>query len=181
MNCLKSVRFARDYGSIRITIVSIGAMLAFFTVFYVAYIGLHPNLVVTRFNPPVFTASVLIVYPLHKLFHCLPVWAAGKKACFTVAMNDHRIPMLYCDIRQPISRNLAIACVTFPIAAVTAVTIAVCDWNPFLLPYMALIGAVNVGLSVTDCIYASYLLKAPANTYIEDFRDGFHILIQTMK
>jgi hypothetical protein len=179
MNCLKSVRFMRQIGTVRITIISIFAALAFFILFYVAFLNVHPNLHLNRLNLPIFLSALILVYPLHKLFHCLPVWATGRKATLSFERKSG-FPVLFCDLPGPVSRNLAIGCVAFPSVAITVLTLATAEMFPYSFHYIALVSAINFGLSITDFIYVSFLFKAPSHAYVEDFRDGFHILIQTV-
>ncbi|HEX6922975.1 MAG TPA: DUF3267 domain-containing protein [Bacillales bacterium] len=181
MNCWKSVRFLRDYGTIRVAIFSISAMMVFFTLFYVGFLDLHPHVQISRIGLPFFLAALILVYPLHKLFHCLPLWFSGHKASLSLERNSNGVPVLFCDLPKPVSRNLAIIYVAFPVTAITIVALAAASAAPNFFHYIAVAASINFGFSIMDCIYLSFLIKAPSYAYVEDFRDGFHILIQRFK
>ncbi|HEX7064772.1 MAG TPA: DUF3267 domain-containing protein [Bacillales bacterium] len=181
MNCLKSVRFMRDYGTIRIAIFSVFATMVYFTLFYVLFLNLHPQLQINRFSFPILLAALILIYPLHKLFHCFPIWLVGRKASLSLEWQSNRFPILFCDPSGPISRNLSIVCVAFPGVAITVLSLMVAPMIPLFFHYIAVASSINFGLAVTDFIYLSYLIKAPSHAYVEDFREGFHILVQTFK
>ncbi|HET7656656.1 MAG TPA: DUF3267 domain-containing protein [Bacillales bacterium] len=181
MNCLKSVRFIRDFGTVRLAMVSISAVPVFFVLFEAFCLNIHPNIQLSPFKLPIFLAVLLIVYPLHKICHCLPLWACGKMATLSLEVNANKFPIMFCNLKGPVSRNTALACVGFPIAAVSALTIAAAFLLPQWLHYFSIIGSLNFGMSMSDCLYMTYLLKASAKTFVEDDREGFHILVQTYK
>lgn len=181
MNCLKSVRFVRDFGTVRLAMVSISAIPVFFVLFEAFCLNMHASIQLNPFRLPVFLISLILVYPLHKIFHCLPIWACGKRASFSMEINQNKLPLLFCQIKSPISRNLAMACIGFPIVAISGLSLTAALLMPNSLHYFSIIGAINFGLSMSDCLYIAYLIKVPAYTYVEDYRDGFHILVQTYK
>lgn len=181
MNCLKSIRFVRDFGTVRLAMVSLSAIPIFFVLFEAFGLNIHPNIQLNPFRLPIFLVSILSVYPLHKIFHCLPIWASGKKASLSIELNKNRFPVLFCHIKSPVSRNLAIICIGFPIVAISLLSLIAVFLNPDYLHYFSSVGSLNFGLSMSDCLYISYIMKAPSQTYVEDNRDGFHILVQTYK
>ncbi|HET7578722.1 MAG TPA: DUF3267 domain-containing protein [Bacillales bacterium] len=181
MNSMKSVRVMRDYGPVRLAIISIFTMVVFFALFYGIFFDLHPHLQIERFRLSWFLISLIFVYPLHKIFHCLPLWLSGYRAKLALTTLPNRYPVLFCDWPGPISRNAAIISVAFPLIGITGLSFAAASMMPEVFPYISVIATINFGLSITDCIYISFLLKAPVDAYVEDFRDGFHILIRTFK
>lgn len=178
MNCIKSVHFIRDYGRIRITILSIAASLGFYTLFYVMFLNIHPHHHSVQFNMLVLLAVLIFVYPLHKLFHCLPVWCCGHQATYSLRRKDAKFPLLFCDVKRPIPRNLFMVCVAFPGVIVTLALIAASIVFPHVFHYLCIAGTLNIGLSITDFIYLGFLAGAPSHAYIEETNDGFHILVQ---
>lgn len=181
MNSMKSVRVMRDYGPVRLALISIFTMVVFFALFYCIFFDLHPHLQVVQFRLMWFLICLIFVYPLHKTFHCLPLWLSGHRAKLALTTMPNRYPALFCDWPGPISRNSAIVSVAFPLVGITGLSMAAASMMPEVFPYISVIATINFGLSITDCIYFSFLLKAPVNAYVEDFRDGFHILIRTFK
>lgn len=177
MNCLKSVHIIREYGTIRLTILAIFLMVTFFTLFYVGFGNLYPNLSLGAINPLLLIAALGLAYPMHKLFHGLPVWMSGYHCRLSIQWKPG-YPLLFCDLRSRLPRNLALCVVVFPGTLLTLAAMMTAALEPQWLPYMAVAAAVNFGLSVTDWIYAALLLKTPPHAYIEDFHDGFHVLIR---
>lgn len=180
MNCLKSIHIVRDCGTIRLAIISFFLMVTFFTLFYVAFKNIYPNLHLDPINPALLPVLILI-YPVHKLLHGLPVWLSGYHCHLSVQWKTSKYPLLFCDLTSRLPRNLAICVVVFPGMVLTILGIIIAALAPQFLPYIAVVAAINIGLSATDWIYAGLLLRMPPHTYVEDSRDGFHILIQTIQ
>jgi hypothetical protein len=180
MNCIKSIYILRDYGTVRLTMLSVFAMLSFFSVFYSTLMIIIPEIQLTVFHIIPFSGVLILIYPLHKFLHCLPIWSNGRKMSFSIKMTANRYPILYCDVRDAVSRNLMITVVTSPAVIITLAVLIGALTNPQYIHYFSFIGAINFGLCVTDFIYLSFLLKVPQHSYVENFRDGFHILIRSI-
>lgn len=177
MNCMESIHIMRDYGSIRLMTISIFLMLAFFTLYYVMFQIIHPGFPVSAAHPLLLFGGLVIVYPLHKLLHALPVWLGGYHCHFSVSWRFRGYPLLFCHLNHPVPRNLGICVIVFPGTLLTLLAIISTWLAPQWLLYLAVAATLNIGLSVTDGIYAALLFRAPPYVYIEDSHDSFHLLI----
>lgn len=178
MNCIKSIYILRDFGTIRLTMFSIFAMLSFFSVFYSTFMIMNPHIRLSVFQFMPLFSGLLLIYPVHKMLHCLPIWMSGNSVKVSINIKSNGCPILYCDVHHALSRNMMISAVSFPGMIITLAVLVGASVAPQYVHYFSFIGAINFGLSVTDFIYFSFLLRTPAHACIEDFRDGFHVLIR---
>lgn len=181
MNCMKSVRFIRDYGTIRLVMLSVFHMLIFFSLSYILLDHLHPKLHLGATNPLILLGVMLAAYPAHKLGHLLPVWLSGHRGRLYIDWTRRGRPLLFCDIGDRLIRNLSLCVVLCPGFVLTLSEVIGAAQVAEAAPYLIVAATVNIGLSVTDWIYASLLLKTPSHAYIEDLPDGFHVLIQSVQ
>lgn len=179
MNCLKSVHILRQHGAMRLSILSFLAMLFFFIVFYSIGKAFFSPTEWIPFRVHWGLAGLFLVYPVHKLLHGLPLWLAGRKAKMKIE-RVRRIPVISCVMEEAVSRNLAICSVLFPVLAISAGAFCWLAAAPGMLHYLALLAAANFGFSFVDLIYLAYFIRMPGDTFIEEFRDGFHVLTRTI-
>lgn len=177
MNCWKSCNIPKDYGSIRLLVLSILSALSFFVLFYNSYMDINHHVKLVSFNFVISIGSILVIFPLHTLLHCIPILGAGKKARL-VFNNIKGIPTIYCNKPDAIPKWLSLFSVAFPLIVINLLTIVLALWFPQQMHYFSIVGAINFGLSMTDILYIALLLKAPAHSYIEDDQDRINILIR---
>lgn len=179
MNCYKSFNVSKQYGTIRLTILSLMGTIFFFTIFYSLFGSNHHKTAFSSFNLLTLIMTIFIVWPVHKSMHCLPLWLAGKRASISIERSiNNGIPMIYTNIPGTISKHLSIIMVSFPSVIITVVIFASAFKFPSMVYYLSLAGALNFGLCMKDFVYLVHLTKAPANALIEDDRDGCKILIK---
>ncbi|WP_078552621.1 DUF3267 domain-containing protein [Bacillus alkalicellulosilyticus] len=177
MNCWKSINISRDYGSIRLSMISCISILIFFLFYYLLLSSLISVTQYIEYGILPIILGIPTVILLHKLFHCIPIWLSGNKANIEVVMAD-RIPRVFCCIPQPLHRNTCILSALFPVLLVTSGCFIGATFSPEHLHYFAIFASINFGMSIYDLMYAYQLTKAPKDSLIEDHREGFHILIK---
>ncbi|TCP29277.1 putative zincin peptidase [Scopulibacillus darangshiensis] len=121
---------------------------------------------------------LFIVWPLHKICHCIPLWLVGKRASLSIERSNKPIPIIYTNIPGTTSKRLAIIMSVFPGVVITAVIFVAASQFPSMLYYLSFAGALNFGISMKDFVYLTHLAKAPTHAYIEDDRDDCRILIK---
>ncbi|MGO4887486.1 DUF3267 domain-containing protein [Anaerobacillus sp. MEB173] len=177
MNCWKSIHISREYSTGRLIMIALTAMLAYFNIFYLSFSVLMTTELI-EYGFLAFFVGILLIIPLHKLLHCIPIWLTRRKATLSIRIIRNCIPLVYYRIYGTIPRNLSILSVVAPAVTITGFCIIGTYFMPYYLHYFAIFSAVNIGLSVTDFIYLKQLIKAPKHSYVEDFSTGFHILLR---
>lgn len=78
-------------------------------------------------------------------------------------------------------KHLLIISIAFPVVTVTVIAIIISVIMPEWMHYMAMIAAINMGLSVHDLLYLNQLKAAPKRSVIEEFENGYHVLYKGAK
>lgn len=178
MNCWKTVNFTKQYGSQRIFIMSSLTMLLTFIFFFVPAQYLFET---TSFHDNYFILLVVciwLMYPLHKLFHYLPIVHLGSKVKKVFSLKYGFLPIIQVKISEPISKWLFIIALFTPFIVINCVLIGACFIFPHYVHYFTILLAFHVGLCFSDMIYAKNVLSAPTHSYIEENDDGIEILLQ---
>ncbi len=178
MNCWKSIYLNREFGTHRLTIFSTLLTLLYFIAFYLVFSMLYPTTKHAIVPILPFLGSLAVLFPIHKLIHWLPLTLAGLKATMKLEKGLVLVPMMRCETCSPISRNLFLVAALSPAFIITAAAITASVYLPSYVSFFSILAAINLGFSFSDFLYASQVLRAPKNAYVEDRSEGFHILIK---
>ncbi|MFP3359736.1 DUF3267 domain-containing protein, partial [Planococcus sp. SIMBA_143] len=105
---------------------------------------------------------------IHKLIHWLALTLAGLKATMKLEKGFVLLPMMRCETCSPISRNLFLIAALAPAVTITTAAIVASVYMPAYVSFFSILAAVNLGFSFSDFLYASQVLRAPKNAYVED-------------
>lgn len=174
MNCLKTVSVAREIGKTRMWFLSAMSMLAYFLIFYTMFqtFGSQIPLADYGFFPVIL--GIAAVIPVHLILHCLPIWAAGKQASF--GYRKSQWPYFYYSAKYPLTKNLSMFSTIFPALSVTGAAIILASIFPAQTHYIAILSALNFGLSTYDFFAFRQMFSAPHASLIEENRNGFHVI-----
>ncbi|WEG12031.1 DUF3267 domain-containing protein [Pullulanibacillus sp. KACC 23026] len=175
MNCWKSFNITKDHGSIRLIILSLFFMVTFFIFFNISVAAFFNKTTVVAFNPFIIVVIFLLVMPLHKILHGLPLWLTRKK---TIFQWNRTLILPSLRFNQLLSKRLCLMVMIFPALIGTVLTIVLTWAFPSGMDYFGTYGALNFGISAIDFLYIINLLKAPHQSYIEDDQNGCKILIK---
>ncbi len=177
MNCWKTIRITHDYGTLRLMIYSGCTMLFSFLFYYLFISSFVKTSELTNVNLFIFIGSIPLLVIIHKALHIIPIWLCGKRALFKLEWVGF-IPKLSVKISKPLSRNLYLIALLMPVLVMTAVGTFAAIIFPMYIAYISIMSSIQFGLAFYDVIYASYLLKAPKKSFVEDHAEGFHILVK---
>ncbi|WP_026672497.1 DUF3267 domain-containing protein [Alkalihalobacterium bogoriense] len=178
MNCWKSINISRDYGSTRLSLISFSSIIGFFLFFYLLLSSIIPTPPYMEYGVLPLLIGIPVLFIVHKLLHCVPIWMIGKKAKIEWAKTN-RIPKLFCHIIEPLPRNVCLISTLFPVFIITFICCVGAYLSPAHLHYFSILASVNFGLSVYDILYAMQVTRAPKEAFISDHKEGFHILIKS--
>lgn len=177
MNCWKSFNITKDHGSIRLIILSLFSMVTFIILYNITITTFFDHINGVTFNPLMILVCLILIIPIHKLVHCIPLWLSGTRAHIRWDRSI-MLPVLNCHFKHPISKRLCIVVMATPAVIGTVLTFALTWVFPSEMDYFATVGALNFGLSAADFIYIINLVKAPHNAFVEDDQDGCKILVK---
>ncbi|GGE44453.1 putative membrane protein YhaJ [Pullulanibacillus camelliae] len=177
MNCWKCFNVSKDIGTIKLAIFSLLGMVSFFIVFNLCFHYHQTSTEKPWTDGLILIICLLLIVPVHKLLHGVPIWITGQKAELAIKKINH-LPMLYCNIKGLIPKSTAILSLGCPVVTLTVAMIVLTVLFPNQASEWALVGAVHFGLSVFDIFYLVHLITAPAHTYIEDDPYGCKILVK---
>ncbi|MDQ0153749.1 DUF3267 domain-containing protein [Robertmurraya andreesenii] len=177
MNCWKTVNYSKQYGSQRMFILSLITMLLTFIILYIplSYFFAPNELYDNQFV--LFIFGIILMYPLHKLLHYLPVAHLGSKIRKRIEWKYGVYPFIEVKVHEPISKPLFLFALFLPFISITILLAVSCFLFPHYVHYFAILMAYQIGLSVPDIAYGLNILKAPKAAFIEENDDGFEILI----
>lgn len=177
MNCWKSISIENQFGKDRLLFLSFFTMLSYFILHFVFFRTFVSNTPFVDFGLT-FLFLIIAIIPIHILLHCIPVWIFGKKA--TVCYRNNW-PYFNFSVKQTLPKHLVIISIASPVVVVTTISIIISIVLPQWMHYMAMLAAVNMGLSVHDLLYLNQLKAAPKQSVIEEFENGYHVLYKGAK
>jgi hypothetical protein len=175
MHCWKTINLEKQFGHSRVMLLSCLVMMMVFTVIYVPVnLILSKDLYDTHFY--IFLTGMILVYPLHKLLHIVPVLSYVNKLRFKVKFHLFFIPVVSFRVSEPISKYRFILALVFPFIIVNSVLVSGCIMMPHYSHYFTILTAYHTGICTIDFLYAKCLLYSPRDAMIEENEEGYEIL-----
>jgi hypothetical protein len=179
MTCWKTLSLSKQYGVHRITIVSLFTMLLAFILFFLPLNVFYSNTQLHEDGLLLFTTSLLLIFPCHKLLHALPLFLSGKKLTMKIDRESFILPLISVRPNRSSSKYLMIIVLLTPFILITGIMFSACVLFPEYIHYFTIIAAINLGFCVSDFIFIKQLIKAPKSCIIEENGDGYDILINS--
>lgn len=157
--------------------ISLMTMLLTFIILYVpiSYFFVTTTLYDNHFF--LFVSGIILMYPLHKLLHYLPIAHLGSKIRKKLEWKYGIFPLIQIRVQEPISKSLFLFALLLPFTSITVVLVFACFLFPHYIHYITILIAYQTGLSVSDLVYAYSIIRAPKEALIEENDDGFEILV----
>jgi hypothetical protein len=176
MNCWKTFNIAKQYGSQRLLILSSLTMLFSFIILYVpiTYLTVSPLKSNYFF---LLVISIVCMYPVHKLFHYLPIAHLGNHVKKCIEISWGVMPIIHIRVHEPIRKWLFLLALFFPFLMIGLFIFFGFLLFPNYSHYFTILLAFHIGLCVSDFICAKNVLLAPNHSYIEENDEGFEILV----
>lgn len=178
VNCWKTINMSKQYGFQRMAFLSIITMLFTFIFLYVP---------ITYFFIPAsafydkhfhfFIFGIILLYPLHKMMHYLPIAHLGAKVRKRIEWKYGIYPIIHIRVSEPISKPLFLLSLFFPFIIISFFFVCLCLLLPNYIHYFTILSAFHVGICVPDFIYGKNIVRAPKQCFIEENDEGFEILI----
>ncbi|MFT8323199.1 MAG: DUF3267 domain-containing protein [Bacillus sp. (in: firmicutes)] len=177
MNCWKTINLQRQYGLQRIFIIS---SLTMILTFLFLYVPITTYFAQNRLNDNYFSLFLLclvLVYPIHKLLHLLPMVPLGDKVKKKLDVQYRFFPIICIRADEPIGKfHFLFASIT-PFIVLNITFIACCFLFTHYVHYFLILFAYHFGICVPDFIRMKNLWKSPSKCYVEENEHGFEILV----
>lgn len=177
MNCWKTINLTKDVGQHRILFLSMITMVFVFILSYLFINLLFPNVHLKDGHFLMFVLLLISINPIHKLLHALPILLSGCRVSLKLK-QFFWLPTFQIKACQSISRVNMIVSLLVPFVIITSIIIFGSIQYPAYMHYFCIAMALNIGLCVRDFIFLKHLLTAPKMSYIEEYEDGYEVLIQ---
>ncbi|MBS4188770.1 DUF3267 domain-containing protein [Bacillus sp. FJAT-49705] len=177
MNSWKTINFSKQYGSQRLFILSSLTMLLTFILAYVPAQFLFKAKTLQDNYFILLLFGLWLIYPLHKLFHYLPIAHHSKKIKKMLTIRYGIFPIIQIKVFEPISKWQFIIALFMPFVVINSLIAWACFIFPHYVHYFTILLAFHVGICLSDIICVKNVLFAPKSSYIEENDDGFEILL----
>lgn len=179
MHCWKTYDLNRKYDFSRRFFISAIVALLVFILFYVTM----QSFMGRRFDDDymlAFILAMILLYPFHKLCHLLPIFPYYHYMKWEIEFF-YLLPVIKMKVEYPIPKKRFVFALILPFLLINAVLFA----SLFLFPeyghYIAILFALNSGMSSFDFIYIKALFSSPKNTLVEETEDGYDLLVEDEK
>ncbi|MEI5906448.1 DUF3267 domain-containing protein [Bacillus spongiae] len=176
MHCWKSINLEKQLGFNRLFLISIISGTAIFSLFYVPLNLLFSHTLDDQYFL-LFISSMLILYPLHKVFHLIPLLPVIKNVRLTIVWQFSFLPIISIKVKEPIRKYIYLSSIFCPIILLNALLLVGCWQLPNYIHYFTMLIAYHGAICTIDVIYAKYLLFCPKDAMIEESDDGFEVLV----
>jgi hypothetical protein len=176
MNCWKTINISKQYGSHRLFILSSLTMLFSFIILYVpiTYLSVSPLKSNYFF---ILLVSICFMYPIHKLFHYLPIAHLGNRIKKSIEFYGGFLPVIHIRVSDPIKKWTFLLALFTPFLVIGLFIFVGFVLFPSYSHYFTILLAYHIGLCVSDFICAKNILFAPNQSYVEENEEGFEILV----
>lgn len=176
MHCWKTINVRKQYGLGRLFLLSTLVVIMVFSFAY-ALLGIINNSHKSDDYFLIFMLAVLGVYPLHKLFHFIPMFSHRDKIKFIVINQFKFIPILHLRIIEPIQKSRFLFILLAPFIFFNVLLVIGALAIPSFAHYFTILFAYHCGICLIDLVYVKNLSKSPKSAFIEETDAGYEILI----
>ncbi|PPA72409.1 DUF3267 domain-containing protein [Jeotgalibacillus proteolyticus] len=176
MHCWKSINVKKQYGFYRIFLLSMILVLAVFSFLHVLFQIMSQSPLYDQYFS-LFIIGVFIIYPAHKLFHVLPLISYLSQIKLKTRFQFYFVPVMSVRVKKPIPKTAFILALVFPFIFINGVLLMGASAYPNYSHYFTMLTAYHTGICLVDFLYAKCLFKSPKDAYIEEYDEGYEILI----
>lgn len=176
MHCWKTINVIKEYGNSRLFMFAVMTGMGVFTTFYV-FLSLIYTAPLSDSHFLLFALAIGAVYPLHKIFHFLPLARSRKCLEFILRKQLGMIPGISLHVKEPVAKTRFLLALLAPFILINSALLLMIVLFPAFIHYFALLLAYHCSLCLTDLIYARHLLRTPKDAFVEETDTGFEILI----
>ena len=177
MHCWKSFNVDSNYHFYRLFFISTMITLLVFIMIFVlvqpvANVPFQDN----YFFP--FLTIFILLYPIHKLFHFLPLAKFNKDLKLEIDFHFYILPIINIKVKSPIPKQRYGTALLLPFTVINILLFACIFIFPQYIHYITILLAYHIGLCTVDLIHYKSLYFSPKDALIEENEQGFEILVK---
>lgn len=176
MHCWKILNLERDYGTLKMYLISLIHGVLTFSFSY-TFLNLFNFEVYNDDYFILFVLAVLLIYPLHKLCHFIPLYRHRQKISIRIRKRLFGIRTIHMRVKEPIPKKLYIFSLLFPFLVLTTILLIIAIAVPTITHYATILLGIHGLLCAFDYIYIKHLIRSPADALIEETPRGYEILV----
>lgn len=176
MNSWKSINLSREYDSQRIFFLSLFTILLSFIIIHTITAPFMTGLAMYDDHSLLLIIFIILLYPVHKLLHYLPLLGQLHKIKTQITYNYNFLPTIKIIIHDPISKHLFLLTLFIPFFIVSLGLLTCTLTFPNYTHYFTILFALHTGLCVTDFICLKTISGSPNRCFVEEHADGYDIL-----
>ncbi len=178
MNSWKTIDMAKQYGNCRLIFFSVFTILMSFVLIYTSLSAVSSQVVLYDDRTMQFFSLLVLLYPVHKLLHYLPLRILCKKVKTSWTIKWKLVLTCNVNVHYPIRKHLYLLTLALPFFVMSVLLIGCALSFPHYIHYFTILLSLHTGLCVSDFIYIKHLVGSPGHSFIEEHREGYDILIQ---
>ncbi len=176
MHCWKTINLQKNYGYHRVFLISFMFTMIMFSLFYSSIESVVSEQHYDR-HFFLFISGLILVYPIHKVLHLLPILPYIKKIKCKVKKQYFFLPILNIQVVDPIPKRIFFIALLFPFVLFSVILTVASLGLPHYMHYFTILIGFHSGICAIDFIYARDLLRSPKNAFIEESDEGYEILV----
>lgn len=157
---------------------SVFTILLSFVLIYTLLSVLLTHVILYGDQTMVFFSLLLLLYPVHKLLHYLPLRLLCKKVKTSWSLKWNLVLTCRVNVHVPIRKHLYLLTLVLPFVIMSVILIGCALSFPHYIHYFTILLSLHTGLCVSDFIYIKNLISSPRHSFIEEHLEGYDILIQ---
>ncbi|WP_298473819.1 DUF3267 domain-containing protein [uncultured Psychrobacillus sp.] len=176
MHCWKTINVKKQYGMERLFFLSSILVMSVFSIVYALQGTINDSHKSDDFFW-LFAIGMIMVYPLHKLFHFLPLFTIRDHIKVTINRRYGFLPIVSIKVCEPINKYQFIFSLLSPFIFINAAILIGALAAPHFAHYFIMLLAYHCGMCLIDLIYVKNLSKSPRSAFVEETDAGYQILI----
>lgn len=177
MSCWKTINLTKDIGLYRIILISLLTMILSFILTYLPINLLYSKVHLKDGHFLMFVLLLISMPPFHKLLHMIPLVLCGCRFSARIKLF-YLFPTIQLKACQGMKKNEMIASLLTPFVTFSILFVLGSIYLPTYMHYFSIAMAFHIGLCVPDFLLLKHLLFAPKLCFIEEFEDGYEVLVQ---
>lgn len=126
----------------------------------------------------VFLCSFILLYPIHKFCHILPIMTYYKHMKWEIEWYFHILPVIDLKVVCPIPKARFGLALLLPFIVLNVILIGAIFLFPQYGHYSTILLAYHNGISAFDLLYFKSLFLSPKNALVEENDEGYEILVE---
>ena len=114
MNSWKTIDLSKQYGSCRLLLFTVFTIMMSFVLIYTLLSVFSPHVILYDDQTMGFFSLLLLLYPVHKLLHYLPMRLICKKVKTSWSLRWHLVLTCKVYVHHPIRKNLYLITLVLP-------------------------------------------------------------------